>query len=112
MSESPPLGDRPLDGWRVGITADRRSDAQLDLLERRGAVPVHGCTMRTVNLTQDARLLAVSRALVSDPPQTLVLETGMGLTMWLEAMDEVGVGADLLGVESYTAFGYRREEAP
>ena len=95
MSESPPLGDRPLDGWRVGITADRRSDAQLDLLERRGAVPVHGCTMRTVNLTQDARLLAVSRALVSDPPQTLVLETGMGLTMWLEAMDEVGVGADL-----------------
>ena len=90
----------PLAGWRVGVTADRRAEAQLDLLRRRGADVVHGCTMRTLDLTRDQRLLEVSRQLVADPPDTLVLETGMGLTMWLEAMDEVGVGTDLRAVLS------------
>ena len=56
--------------------------------------------MKTVNLARDERLLEVSRRLVADPPDTLVLVTGMGLTMWLEAMDEVGVGADLRTVLS------------
>jgi uroporphyrinogen-III synthase len=85
----------PLAGWRVGVTADRRADAQLDLLRRRGADVLHGCTMQTLNLGHDERLLEVSRRLTAEPPDALVLETGMGLTMWLEAMDGVGVGADL-----------------
>ncbi|MBC8364681.1 MAG: uroporphyrinogen-III synthase [Actinobacteria bacterium] len=85
----------PLAGWRVGVTADRRADAQLDLLRRRGADVLHGCTMKTLDLTRDKRLVEVSRLLAADPPDTLILETGMGLTMWLEAMDEVGVGGDL-----------------
>ena len=88
----------PLAGWRVGVTADRRADAQLDVLRRRGADVLHGCTMKTLDLTRDERLLEVSRGLVDQPPDTLVLETGMGLTMWLEAMDELGVGADLRSV--------------
>ena len=88
----------PLAGWRVGVTADRRADAQLDVLRRRGADVLHGCTMKTLDLTRDERLLEVSRGLVAQPPDTLVLETGMGLTMWLEAMDELGVGADLRSV--------------
>ena len=53
---------------------------------------VHGCTMRTLNLSDDARLLEVSRALIDQPPDTLVLQTGMGLTMWLDAMDGLGLG--------------------
>ena len=53
---------------------------------------VHGCTMRTLDLSDDARLLEVSRALVDQPPDTLVLQTGMGLNMWLDAMDGIGLG--------------------
>ncbi len=53
---------------------------------------VHGCTMRTLNLSDDARLLEVSRALIDQPPDTLVLQTGMGLNMWLDAMDGIGLG--------------------
>ena len=82
----------PLAGWRVGVTADRRADQQIEALRRRGADVVHGCTMRTLDLSDDARLLEVSRALVDQPPDTLVLQTGMGLTMWLDAMDGIGLG--------------------
>ena len=82
----------PLAGWRVGVTADRRANQQIEALRRRGADVVHGCTMRTLNLSDDARLLEVSRALVDQPPDTLVLQTGMGLTMWLDAMDGIGLG--------------------
>ena len=82
----------PLAGWRVGVTADRRADQQIEALRRRGADVVHGCTMRTLDLSDDARLLEVSRALVDQPPDTLVLQTGMGLTMWLGAMDGIGLG--------------------
>ena len=87
--------DRPLEGWRVGVTADRRADQQVEALCRRGADVVRGCTMRTVDLSDDPRLREVSLSLVDEPPDAVVLQTGMGLNMWLEAMDEVGVGADL-----------------
>ena len=79
----------PLAGWRVGVTADRRADQQADALRRRGAEVVQGCTMRTLDLSDNVRLLEVSRALVDQPPETLVLQTGMGLTMWLDAMDGI-----------------------
>ena len=82
----------PLAGWRVGVTADRRADQQADALRRRGAEVVQGCTMRTLDLSDNVRLLEVSRALVDQPPETLVLQTGMGLTMWLDAMDGIDLG--------------------
>ncbi|MEC8953687.1 MAG: uroporphyrinogen-III synthase [Actinomycetota bacterium] len=87
--------DRPLEGWRVGVTADRRVDQQVEALWRRGADVVRGCTMRTVDLSDDPRLREVSRSLVNEPPDAVVLQTGMGLNMWLEAMDGTDVGADL-----------------
>ena len=82
----------PLAGWRVGVTADRRANQQIEALRRRGADVVHGCTMRPLDLSDDARLLEVSRGLVDQPPDTLVLQTGMGLNMWLDAMDGIGLG--------------------
>ena len=70
----------------------------MDLLARRGAKVLHGCAMRTLDLTDDDRLAGVSKALVVEPPETLVLQTGMGATMWLEAMDGIGVGGNLRAV--------------
>ena len=95
-------GEHPLDGWRVGVTADRRSETQSDLLIRRGAKVLHGCTMRTLDLTDSDQLAKVSKALIAEPPETLVLQTGMGTTMWLEAMDKVGIGSDLRAVLTST----------
>ena len=94
--------EHPLDGWNVGVTADRRSETQSDLLVRRGAKVLHGCTMRTLDLTDSDQLAKVSEALIANPPETLVLQTGMGTTMWLEAMDRVGIGSDLRTVLTST----------
>ncbi len=88
----------PLTGWRIGVTAERRADQQAEVLRKRGAEVVHGCTMRTLDLSDDNRLLAVSRALIAEPPDATVLQTGMGLTMWLEGMDHAGVGDDVRAV--------------
>ena len=93
-SDTGPLSG-PLSGWRIGVTAERRSSQQADVLRKRGAEVVHGCTMRTLDLSDDDRLLEVSRALIADPPVSTVLQTGMGLTMWLDAMDAAGAGAEL-----------------
>ena len=86
---------RPLDGLRVGVTADRRSDDQIDLLRRRGATVVHGPTMRIVPLADDGELATVTRDLVEHPPAVVVATTGQGFRGWLEVADGWGLGGSL-----------------
>ena len=77
--------DAPLAGRRIGITADRRWAEQADLFRRRGAEVLHGPTMATVDLSGEEALRRATVALVDDPPDHLVVTTGMGLRLWLEA---------------------------
>jgi len=92
------VAERPLDGVRVGVTADRRADDQIDLLHRRGATTLHGATMRIVPLADDAELAATTRALLDAPPAVVVATTGQGFRGWLEVADEWGLGERLRGV--------------
>lgn len=85
-----------LGGYTVGITADRRSDEQAELLERRGARVVHGPTIRTLPLADDAGLRAATRAMIDDPPAYVVLTTGIGTRSWLGAAESRGLGDALL----------------
>ena len=85
--------DAPLAGRRIGITADRRWAEQADLFRRRGAEVLHGATMATVDLSGEEDLRRATVALVEDPPEHLVVTTGMGLRLWLEA----AAGWDLEG---------------
>ncbi|MEJ2867571.1 uroporphyrinogen-III synthase [Actinomycetospora sp. OC33-EN08] len=85
----------PLDGVRVGVTADRRADDQIDLLHRRGATTVHGPTMRIVPLADDEALAAVTRTLVEAPPDVVVATTGQGFRGWLEVADSWELGERL-----------------
>lgn len=80
---------------RVGVTADRRADDQIELLHRRGASTVHGPTMRIVPVEDDAELEATTRALLAAPPDAVVVTTGQGFRGWLEAADGRGLGDDL-----------------
>jgi len=75
----------PLQGFVVGITADRRWQEQAELLERRGASIVHGPTMTTLYLASDADLRRATEDLVARPPHYLVATTGIGMRAWLEA---------------------------
>ncbi len=77
--------DQPLSGTCIGVTADRRSSEQAELFRRRGAEVLHGPTMVTVDLSAEEPLRAATAALVEEPPDYLVVTTGMGLRLWLEA---------------------------
>ena len=92
------MSERPLRGWRVGVTADRRADDQIELLRRKGAEVLHGATMRIVPLADDARLAETTRALLADPPAVVVATTGQGFRGWLEVAHDWGLGEALHGV--------------
>ncbi len=85
----------PLDGRRIGVTADRRWQEQADLLTKRGAEVVHGPTLRTIDLSSSDALRAATESVVERPPDVLVATTGMGLRMWLEAAGAWGCRAEL-----------------
>jgi uroporphyrinogen-III synthase len=86
---------QPLVGYRVGVTAARRQDELVALLERRGAEVVCAPAVRVAPLDDDSDLLAATSDLVVTPPDTVVATTGIGFRGWLEAADGWGLGEGL-----------------
>ncbi|CAN5139401.1 hypothetical protein BH24ACT1_BH24ACT1_01330 [soil metagenome] len=99
--------DQPLAGRRIGITADRRWAEQADLFRRRGAEVLHGPTMATVDLSGEEALRQATVALIQDPPEHLVVTTGMGLRLWLEAAEGWGMERELREALAPTAITAR-----
>jgi uroporphyrinogen-III synthase len=87
---------RPLLGFRVGVTAARRREEQVQMLERRGAEVTCAAPARTAPLHDDADLLAATRTCVADPPDVVVATTGVGFRGWCEAADGWGLGPRLV----------------
>lgn len=87
----------PLAGFTVGVTADRRSEEQVELLRRRGGRVLLGPSIRTVPHSPHDRLRTAIEAVVADPPDFVVLTTGMGARGWFDAADSLGLGSALLG---------------
>ncbi|MDP9387568.1 MAG: uroporphyrinogen-III synthase, partial [Actinomycetota bacterium] len=87
---------RPLDGFTVGITADRRWEDQAELLRRRGARVVHAPTIATQYLGSDEALRAATAAVAARPPDYLIATTGIGMRAWLEAAQAWGLERALL----------------
>ncbi|HEX9530067.1 MAG TPA: uroporphyrinogen-III synthase [Acidimicrobiales bacterium] len=85
-----------LDGFTIGITADRRWKEQADLFTRRGAAVLHGPTLATRFLSDDPDLRAATHALVERPPDLLIATTGVGIRAWLEAAQTWGIADELL----------------
>ena len=81
-----------LAGFTVGVTAARRAEELGTMLERRGAVVLHGPAIRIVPLADDADLLAATKALVAQPPDITVATTGIGFRGWVEAAEGWGLG--------------------
>jgi uroporphyrinogen-III synthase len=81
---------------KVGITADRRWEEQARLFADRGVEVLHGPTMRTIDLSESEGLRAVTRALIGQPPDYLVVTTGMGMRRWLEAAGRWDLAGPLL----------------
>lgn len=75
----------PLAGFTVGVTAARRAEELITLLERRGAAVVHAPAIRIVPLVDDVELQRVTTHLTEDPPDLVVVTTGIGFRGWIEA---------------------------
>ncbi|AKK27579.1 uroporphyrinogen-III synthase [Mycobacterium sp. EPa45] len=75
----------PLAGFTVGVTAARRAEELITLLERRGAAVVHAPTIRIVPLVDDVELHRVTEQLIAEPPDLVVVTTGIGFRGWVEA---------------------------
>jgi uroporphyrinogen-III synthase len=86
-----------LAGFTIGITADRRWSEQAQLFEKRGAEVLHGATLRTIDLSDHEELRRATLELVERPPDYLVVTTGMGMRMWLEAAAKWGNAEALKG---------------
>lgn len=97
-----------LDGCTVVVTADRRRHEIAAALERHGAQVQHAATLSIVPHADDTALSAATRALISDPPDIVVVTTGVGMRGWMEFADEEGIGDDLhraLGAARFVARG-------
>lgn len=86
----------PLDGFVVGVTADRRASEQAELFRRRGAEVVLGPSIETAYLANDDALRAATQQLIEVPPDFLAATTGIGIRAWFETAQVWGLGDFLL----------------
>ncbi|MFI1993302.1 uroporphyrinogen-III synthase [Actinoplanes sp. NPDC020271] len=87
-----------LAGYTIGVTSDRRRDELAGLLESRGARVVIAPALRIVPIADDAELRAATRACLDDPPDIVLVNTGIGMRGWLEAAEGWGLAEPLQAV--------------
>ncbi|MBW3556690.1 MAG: uroporphyrinogen-III synthase [Actinobacteria bacterium] len=90
------MSSRPLEGFVVGITADRRAAEQAEMLTRRGARVVHGPTVRVLPLGPEDGLRAATQSLLEHPPDVVLASTGLGVRTWVAAAASWGLEGRLL----------------
>ncbi len=95
LSKSP--ASEPLAGFTIGVTAARRSEELITLLQRRGATVVHAPAIRIIPLVDDIELRRVTTLLIEQPPDVVVVTTGIGFRGWIEAAHGWDVADDLIG---------------
>ncbi len=87
---------RPLTGFTVGVTAARRREELVALLERRGARVVEAPAIRIVPLTDDRALQQATRTCLTGGIDVAVATTGIGFRGWLEAAESAGLADRLV----------------
>jgi uroporphyrinogen-III synthase len=85
-------------GCVVLVTADRRSGELASALSRRGATVRHAPALSIVPHEHDDELLAHTRVLLAEPPDIVVITTGIGFRGWVEAADAAGLAEQLVSV--------------
>jgi uroporphyrinogen-III synthase len=90
---------QPLAGFRIGVTAARRAEEQVSLLERRGAVVEWAPALSgDPHQVDDVSLRRATEAVVARPVDTFLATTGIGMRAWLEAAAGWGLQERLLEV--------------
>ncbi len=89
----------PLAGYRIGVTAARKVEEQVGLLERRGAtVDWAPALSLDPNHVDDDHLRAATDEVMSRPVDLFLATTGIGMKAWFAACERWGILDDLLAV--------------
>lgn len=98
MTDAPPESPdwAPLTGFRVAVTSARRSDELCALLRKRGAAVTSAAAIRMVPLPHDDELRQHTESLIAQPPDIVVITTGIGFRGWVSAADGWGLADDLI----------------
>lgn len=91
------MSDRPLSGFSIGVTAARRAEEQIALLERRGAVVEWAPTLSIdPNRVDEAALRAATETVLAEPVDMLLATTGIGIKVWFDRAEDWGLLERLL----------------
>ncbi|MBB5153369.1 uroporphyrinogen-III synthase [Saccharopolyspora phatthalungensis] len=85
-----------LNGFTVGVTAERKAAEIGALFARRGARVIFGAAMHTVPLPEDGELATATEEVLAVPVDYVVAVTGVGFRGWIEAAQLSGIGDRLL----------------
>jgi uroporphyrinogen-III synthase len=84
--------DEPsLVGYRVAVTAARRARELCTMLRRHGAIVASAPAIAMIAMSDDDQLRSSTEALVDNPPDIVIVTTGVGLRGWLSAAGEWGL---------------------
>ncbi len=85
-------GEGPLAGYRIGVTAARKVDEQVALLERRGAhVEVAPALSLDPHRVDDDQLRPATEEVLARPVDLFLATTGIGMRAWFEAAGRWGL---------------------
>ncbi len=94
---NPSATERPLSGFRVGVTAARKVEEQVGLLERRGADVVWAPALSLAdNHVEDTDLRIATDDVLDRPVDLFLATTGIGLKAWFAAAERWGLRERLL----------------
>ncbi|MFC7359232.1 uroporphyrinogen-III synthase [Nocardioides astragali] len=97
MTAASEPASRPLEGFRIGVTAARKADEQVALLRRRGAeVEWAAALSLEPNHVEVGELLAATKEVLAGPVDLFLATTGIGMRTWLDAAAEAGLYDDLV----------------
>ncbi|GAA4121651.1 uroporphyrinogen-III synthase [Nocardioides fonticola] len=86
------MAEAPLAGFRIGVTAARKADEQISLLERRGAAVQWAPALSLdPNHVDDEALRASTEEVLSGPVDLFLATTGVGMKAWFESAERWGM---------------------
>ncbi len=94
---SPDSSDEPLRGYRGGVTAARKVEEQVALLERRGAAVEWAAALSVEpNRINEENLRAATQEVLANPVDMFIATTGIGIKSWFAAADSWGLLESLI----------------